>query len=339
MRQRILITGGAGFIGSNLANRLIIEGHHIIIFDNLSRKGCKTNLAWLREKHGVDTFSFIEADVKNYDSLVRSTEGVDRLYHLAGQVAVTTSLANPRQDFFDNALGTLNALEAARNVGNNPIFIYSSTNKVYGGLDKIKTVEKKTRYEFVDNPFGVSEDQQLDFLSPYGCSKGSGDQYTRDYARIFGLRTVVMRQSCIYGYRQFGIEDQGWLAWFMIAAIKNYPIVIYGNGKQVRDILFIDDLIDAYEAAVKNINQASGEIYNIGGGLENTVSIWSEFGPVLEELIGHPIKTNQKKWRPGDQLIYISDIRKAKQELGWYPRVSLNEGLKLLFTWIQNHHK
>jgi CDP-paratose 2-epimerase len=337
--HRILITGGAGFIGSNLVHRLLGEGHRITVFDNLSRSGCDLNLAWLREMHGPNAFSLITADLTDFDSLQRAAEGADRIYHLAGQVAVTTSVQNPRLDFEDNALGTFNALEAARLVGNDPIFIYASTNKVYGSMAEVNVVKEAVRYRYADLPFGVSETQPLDFHSPYGCSKGVGDQYTRDYARIYGLRTVVMRQSCIYGYRQFGIEDQGWVAWFVIAVLKKRPITIYGDGRQVRDVLFIDDLLDAYDAAVQNIAMAAGQIYNIGGGPRNTISVWAEFGPLLEELLGRPIPVRYGDWRLGDQVIYVSDIRKAERELGWCPRVSVREGVVRLFEWIREHQE
>ncbi len=336
--ENILITGGAGFIGCNLANRLISEGHQVTIFDNLSRSGCESNIAWLKELHGTDTFRLLVADVTDFESLYQAAEGADRVYHLAGQVAVTTSVQNPRNDFENNALGTFNALEAARLAGNNPIFIYASTNKVYGRMEDVPVVEGTTRYRYSDLAQGVSEAQLLDFHSPYGCSKGTGDQYTHDYARIYGLRTVVMRQSCIYGYRQFGVEDQGWVAWFIIAALKHRQITIYGNGKQVRDILFIDDLLNAYNSAVRNISIASGQIYNIGGGPDNTMSVWVEFGPLLEELLGQSIQVNYGDWRPGDQPVYISDIRKAERELGWYPRITVHNGISQLFKWIQDHN-
>jgi CDP-paratose 2-epimerase len=272
-RARILITGGAGFIGSNLAHRLLSEGHSVTIFDNMSRSGCEVNLAWLRQTHGEAAFRLVKGDLAEFDPLQQAAEGAQRIYHLAGQVAVTTSVKNPRQDFSDNALGTFNALEAARLVGDNPIFLYASTNKVYGGMDDLVIVDQGSRYWYRDEPLGISESQPLDFHSPYGCSKGAGDQYVRDYARIYGLRSVVLRQSCIYGYRQFGIEDQGWIAWFMIAALKQRPISIYGDGKQVRDILFIDDLLNAYEAACQQIDTVQGQIFNIGGGPENTMSL------------------------------------------------------------------
>lgn len=335
--ERILVTGGAGFIGCNLVNRLLSEGYQVTIFDNLSRSGCEQNLAWLAATHGPESFRLIRASVTDFPALRQAAEGSRRIYHLAGQVAVTTSVSDPRSDFEANALGTFNLLEAARQAGDHPIVLYASTNKVYGGMEDVRIAEGKDRYRYDGLPFGVSEDQPLDFHSPYGCSKGAGDQYTRDYARIYGLRTAVVRQSCIYGYRQFGIEDQGWVAWFMIAALKQLPISIYGNGKQVRDVLFIDDLLDGYEAIVRNIDAAAGQIYNLGGGPTNTISVWAEFGPLLEELIGRRIPVHTGEWRPGDQPVYISDIRKAGRELGWCPRVSVREGITRLYDWMKDN--
>jgi CDP-paratose 2-epimerase len=335
----ILITGGAGFIGSNLVHRLLGEGHQVTIFDNLSRSGCETNLDWLRRTYGADSFRLVQADLKDFAALKRASEGAQRVYHLAGQVAVTTSVQDPRQDFEANALGTFNALEAARLVGDDPIFLYASTNKVYGSMEDVVIVPQDTRYWYADYPQGMPEERPLDFHSPYGCSKGAGDQYTRDYARIYGLRTIVMRQSCIYGYRQFGIEDQGWVAWFIIAALKGRQISIYGDGKQVRDVLFIDDLLDAYDAAVCTIDVSAGQVYNVGGGPENTMSIWAEFGPILAELMGQPVPVTFADWRPGDQRVYVSDIRKAGRELNWRPQVSVREGITRLFEWIRDNQQ
>lgn len=333
----ILITGGAGFIGSNLANRLLAQGHHITIFDNLSRSGCERNLAWLRQSYGEQNLKVVKASLSDYEALQQAAEGVQRIYHLAGQVAVTTSVKDPRSDFESNALGTFNVLEAARTVADNPIIVYASTNKVYGGMEDVQIAEHETRYMYANLPLGIPETQLLDFHSPYGCSKGAGDQYVRDYHRIYGLRTVVARQSCIYGYRQFGIEDQGWLAWFTIAALKGRHISIFGNGKQVRDALFVEDLIDAYETFVNKIDIAAGQIYNVGGGVENTISVWCEFGPKLEKLMGKPIPVTYGEWRPGDQPVYISDISKARKELGWAPKVSVDEGIERMYTWIRDN--
>lgn len=335
--NKILVTGGAGFIGSNLVNRLLNQGHEVTIFDNLSRSGCGTNLEWLRSTHGVDSFRLITGQIADFDAIRSAVVGMERIYHLAGQVAVTTSVKNPRQDFEDNALGTFNVLESARLAENDPVIVYSSTNKVYGGMEDVEVIEQDNRYQYLNFPQGIPETQPVDFHSPYGCSKGAGDQYVRDYARIYGLRTIVSRQSCIYGYRQFGVEDQGWVAWFTIAALKNRPISIYGNGKQVRDILFIDDLLDAYDALVENAGRTAGRIYNIGGGGGNVISIWADFGPMLESLVGHPIPVTYHDWRPGDQPIYVSDIRKARDEIGWSPKVSVVDGIRRLFEWVRDN--
>jgi CDP-paratose 2-epimerase len=337
--SRILVTGGAGFIGSNLTHRLLQQGHNVTVFDNLSRAGGQQNIAWLRDAFGEGSFHLVEADLTDFDALRRAAEGAQRIYHLAGQVAVTTSVVDPRSDFEANALGTFNALEAARLVADDPIFIYSSTNKVYGGMEEIKIVEKGERYAYRDYPQGIPETTPLDFHSPYGNSKGAGDQYTRDYHRIYGLRSVVMRQSCIYGPRQMGIEDQGWVAWFIIAALKGRNITIYGDGKQVRDVLHVDDLLDAYDAVVEQIDSTAGQIYNVGGGPENTLAIWSEFGPLLEELLEQSIPVTRADWRPGDQRVYVSNIEKMRRELGWEPRIGVREGVARLVTWIRENRE
>jgi CDP-paratose 2-epimerase len=339
MPLNYLITGGAGFIGSNYVNRLLTRGDRVTIFDNLSRKGALHNLKWLSDEHGEKSFSLVKGDVTDAELLVASMGIVDVIVHLAGQVAVTTSVNHPRLDFESNALGTFNLLEAARLSDRNPIVLYSSTNKVYGGMEEVRVQEKQTRYDYVDYPMGVPETYPLDFHSPYGCSKGAGDQYVRDYHRIYDLQTVVLRQSCIYGPRQFGIEDQGWLAWFVIAAITDKPITIFGNGKQVRDILYVEDLMNAFDVAVESIDNVSGEIFNIGGGPENTLSVWQEFGSKLEGMLGKKIPIKWGEWRPGDQSIYVSDIRKAESELGWRPRVNVEDGLARLIKWVQaNRH-
>ena len=329
-----LVTGGAGFIGCNYAHRLLSRGEQVTVYDNLSRRGSGANVAWLREQHGAGNLHLVVGDVRDYDTLAQAARKADVVVHLAGQTAVTTSVKDPRSDFEDNALGTFNALEAARHMDANPIFIYASTNKVYGGMEEVAVIEQETRYAYRDFPLGIPETQPLDFCSPYGCSKGAGDQYVRDYARIYGLPTVVFRQSCIYGPRQMGVEDQGWVAWFIIAAITGQPITIYGNGKQVRDVLFIDDLLDAYDAAIARIDVAAGQVYNVGGGPAHTMSVWTEFYPILERLIGHPIPVSDDDWRPGDQPIYISDIRKAGRDLGWRPQVGVEEGVRRLYEWV-----
>jgi CDP-paratose 2-epimerase len=339
MARNFLVTGGAGFIGSNYAARLVRRGENVIIFDNLSRGGAKLNLQWLGKEFGNDGFKLIVGDVRDADAIKDAARKIDVIVHLAAQVAVTTSVTEPREDFGINALGTFNVLEAARANGASPAFLYTSTNKVYGGMEDLRVAEEESHYRYVDFPLGISESRQLDFHSPYGCSKGCGDQYVRDYQRIYGIPSVVFRQSCIYGPRQFGIEDQGWLAWFAIAVLTGKPITIYGDGKQVRDVLFIDDLMNAYDLALNNIDRVAGRIYNIGGGPDKTISIWKEFAPMLEKLVGHPIPTKQGDWRPGDQRIYVSDIRKAKQELGWEPVVTPEEGITRLFEWVKNNRQ
>lgn len=332
--MNVFITGGAGFIGCNLADKHLRQGQRVTIFDNLSRSKTDSNLAWLRASHG-DRLTFVQGDIRDFEALRAALPSdAARVYHMAGQVAVTTSVSQPREDFEINALGTFNLLEAVRTVAPQADLFYASTNKVYGGLETVPVAENETRYKYCDHPHGISEREPLDFHSPYGCSKGSGDQYVRDYARIYGLKTVVMRQSCVYGTRQLGVEDQGWVAHFCIAARLGRPITIYGNGKQVRDVLWIDDLIAAYELAAAHIDVAAGQIYNIGGGPSNTMSIWTEFGPMLEELAGHPLQVQFADWRPGDQPIYISDIRKAEQELGWRPQVSMPDGIERLWRWV-----
>ncbi len=331
---RYLVTGGAGFIGCNYVHRLLGRGDDVIIYDNLSRRGADANVAWLRREHGIGAFRLMVEDVRDGESLLEAMEGVEVVVHLAGQTAVTTSVEDPRSDFEENALGTFNVVEAARRAETEPAVLYASTNKVYGGMEETTVLEEETRYRYGDRPYGVSEAQPLDFHSPYGCSKGAGDQYVRDYARIYGLPTVVFRQSCIYGPRQMGVEDQGWVAWFVIAAVQGEPITIYGDGKQVRDVLYIDDLLDAYDAAVERIESAAGSVYNIGGGPQHTMSIWAEFQPLLEELVGQAIPVSYDDWRPGDQRIYVSDIRKAGEDLGWRPEVGVEEGVRRLYEWV-----
>jgi len=277
----------------------------------------------------------IEGDVRDADAVSSAIQGAGRVLHLAAQVAVTTSVIDPRTDFEINALGTLNVLEAARLSPHKPVVIYASTNKVYGDLEDVKVAEGEDSYYFPDRPDGIAESQLMDFHSPYGCSKGAGDQYVRDYHRIFGLPTVVFRQSCIYGPHQFGIEDQGWVAWFVIAAVTGKPITIFGDGKQVRDLLFVDDLLAAYDLAAENIDKSAGQIYNIGGGRENTLSIWKEFGPMLEKELGQEIPVSWEPWRPGDQRVFITDIQKASRDLGWVPEIGVESGIQKLFDWVR----
>jgi CDP-paratose 2-epimerase len=277
---------------------------------------------------------------------VRDAEAVEKLFadhgdaelvlHLAGQVAVTRSLTNPREDFEANALGTFNVLEAMRRTSSAATLIFSSTNKVYGSMDDLSIREEQDRYSYDDLDLGVNEDRSLDFHSPYGCSKGAADQYVRDYSRIYGLKTVVFRQSCIYGPRQFGVEDQGWVAWFVIAAQLGRPLTVYGDGKQVRDVLYIDDLLDAFDAAHERIEDVSGRIYNIGGGCENTLSL-RELLQFLRKRIGAKIDVKTDAWRSGDQKVYISDITRAARDLGWQPKISAERGIEELHSWVEEH--
>ena len=331
MSKNYFITGGAGFIGSNYVSRLLERGEKVTIYDNLSRAGAPRNLAWLREKFGETAFQMTVGDVRDAALLTTSSRTADVIVHLASQVAVTTSVTHPREDFEINALGTFNVLEAARLNERKPVILYSSTNKVYGGMEDVKVVEDDTRWRYADLPLGCPETQPLDFHSPYGCSKGTGDQYVRDYSRIYDLPTVVLRQSCIYGPRQFGVEDQGWVAWMIIAAVTGRQITICGDGKQIRDVLHVDD------TAIARINTVKGRIYNLGGGPENTMSIWTEFGPKLESLLGKPIAVARSDWRPGDQKVFVADIRKAMRELGWEPKIGVEEGMKKLFEWVNEN--
>jgi CDP-paratose 2-epimerase len=336
-RRRILITGGAGFIGCNLADRLIRDGHHVTVFDNLSRRGTDKNVAWLRERH-ENRFQFMQGDIRSPEAINQAMASVEVVYHLAGQTAVTTSVTHPRDDFEANALGTFNVLEAARLYGDDPAFLYSSTNKVYGGMEDVPVVELPTRYTYRDLTEGASEAQPLDFHSPYGCSKGAADQYVRDYQRIYGLPTVVFRQSCIYGPRQMGVEDQGWVAWFIIAAITGKPITIFGNGKQVRDLLYVDDLIDAYEMAITHIDKTAGQVYNIGGGAARTMSVWAEFRPILEKALGRAVPDAPfADWRPGDQPVFYCDISNANRDFGWEPKVGVEQGIHRLTEWVKDN--
>lgn len=318
--KKIFITGGAGFIGSNLAKFHLNKGDDVYIYDNLSRKGTEKNLKWLR---GLNkNIKFINGDIRNFDKLAKYISKSDVIYHMAGQVAVTTSIANPREDFEINALGTLNVLEAFRKYSPKGVLVYASTNKVYGNFD---------HKNFPKN--GIDENQNLDFHSPYGCSKGAGDQYVRDYGRVYNLKTIVFRQSCIYGDRQLGTEDQGWVMHFAKSVNTNQKITIYGDGKQIRDILYITDLINAYQLAIKKIKFGEPEIYNIGGGTSNSISLLSLI-KIVEEKTGKKSKLKFEKSREGDQQIYISNINKVNKHLGWKPEVDIEEGLNLLLKWM-----
>lgn len=282
---------------------------------------------------------FLRVDLRDADGVAaafREHADAAQVLHLAGQVAVTTSVEHPRADFEANALGTLNVLEAMRRGAPDAVLLYASTNKVYGGLEHLHVVEHDCRYAYARHPHGVAETEPLDFHSPYGCSKGAADQYVRDYHRIYGLRTIVFRQSCIYGYRQFGVEDQGWVAWFAIAAARSRPMRVYGDGKQVRDVLFIEDLLDAFDAAFARVDRAAGQVFNIGGGPANAISL-RELLAFLEARAGRPLNLSYHSWRPGDQRVFVSDIRRSRAELGWEPAVDWRRGVDLLCRWISDN--
>jgi len=336
--MKAIITGGAGFIGCNAAVRFLKRGYQVVLIDDLSRQGADKNLHWL-ETQGPLTFARIDIrEAEQVAEVFRDHTDARLILHLAGQVAVTTSVADPRSDFESNALGTFNVLEATRKAGIKAPLIFSSTNKVYGGMEDARIVERGGRYCYAELRDGVAETRGLDFHSPYGCSKGAADQYVRDYHRIYGLNTVVLRQSCIYGYRQFGVEDQGWVAWFTIASVLKKPITIYGDGKQIRDVLFIDDLLDAYDAAASHIDIVAGRVYNVGGGPENTLSLLDLIN-YLEQKRGQTLRYGQADWRPGDQRVYVSDIRLASRELHWAPRIGWHKGLDLLYDWVSQNRE
>lgn len=335
MKQTILITGGAGFIGVNSANTFAGNGWNVVVLDNLSRKGAKLNLEWLSAQHDI---VFEQADIRDAEAVAdivrRHQPSV--LLHLAAQVAVTTSVANPREDFDINALGTFNMLEAVRQHSANTFFINASTNKVYGKMEDLGIVERNGRYEYSELAQGVPETRNLDFHSPYGCSKGVADQYTIDYARVYDLNAVALRQSCIYGPRQFGVEDQGWVAWFTIAAMLEKEITVYGDGKQIRDVLHVDDLVRAYEAAINNQQKVSGQAINIGGGPDNTMSLL-ELLDYLESTLGKKISPLWDEWRPGDQPVFVCDLAKAKKLLDWQPEHSVESGVVKLIHWVRDN--
>lgn len=335
-KKKILIIGGAGFIGINSAKKFIEDGCQVTIFDNLSRNGTDKNMKWLETEY-AGKYDFIRGDVRfDQELLAQAVEASDAVLHLAAQVAVTTSVADPRTDFEINALGTLNVLEAIRKSEKKPLIIYTSTNKVYGDLERSAVKEEDSRYALLDYPAGVPETYLLDFHSPYGCSKGAADQYVRDYARIYGLKTVVLRQSCIYGRHQFGIEDQGWIAWFIIAHLTGRPISLYGNGKQVRDVLFVDDLVNLYQKLIDKIETVAGKIYNVGGGMENSISLL-EFIQKLKKNHDFDIRHEVKETRPGDQKVFVSDNQKLADDLGWSPTVGVDEGIDKLVKWVQEN--
>jgi len=337
--MKLLITGGCGFLGSNLASNAMSNGDDLVIFDNLLRNGSRENLIWLNSK---GKFKFEYGDIRNQNDITRVIQSYqpDAIFHLAGQVAMTTSILNPRMDFEVNALGTLNLLDAVRQYCPNASVVYSSTNKVYGDLEQYSYVETKTRYQCKEKPNGFDEKTQLAFHSPYGCSKGAADQYMLDYARIFGLKTVVFRHSSMYGGRQFATYDQGWVGWFCQKAVEIYKgrlnnaFTISGNGKQVRDLLHADDMKRLYQAALENIDIAKGQAFNIGGGLDNSLSLLELF-VLLENNLN--IKMTYKKipFRESDQQVFIADLSKVKSKLGWAPKISANSGVTDMISWVK----
>ena len=335
--KSILITGGAGFIGVNAARHFHERGWAVTILDNLSRRGASENLDWLRRQQQT---RFEHADIRDFRAMERIVDELrpSTVLHLAAQVAVTTSVTNPREDFENNALGTFNVLDAVRTKSPESFFINASTNKVYGKMDDIGVVERNGRYEYSDLPNGVGEDRPLDFHSPYGCSKGAADQYTIDYARIYGIQSVTFRQSCIYGTRQFGIEDQGWVAWFTIAAVLGKKITIYGDGKQTRDVLHVQDLARAYEAAFERREAVTGQAFNIGGGPSNIMSLL-ELIRYLEEDLDIRVPLQWSDWRPGDQPVFVCNLEKAKRLLEWQPAIPVRDGVGQLIRWVRDNKK
>jgi CDP-paratose 2-epimerase len=328
-----LITGGAGFIGTNLAHRFLSDGHSVCILDNLSRAGVEENWAWLRKTH--DGRVWLErADIRDRDAVRRCVTGAEHVFHFASQVAVTTSILDPRSDFEVNALGTLNVLEELRRLSSPPPLLFTSTNKVYGSLSDIALRASQKRTEPVDErSAGIDESRPLDFHTPYGCSKGSADQYVRDFVRTYNISAVIFRMSCIYGEHQFGTEDQGWLAHFLIRALEDEVITIYGDGLQVRDVLFAEDLVDAMLLAVSHMDTLSGQAFNIGGGPENTLSLL-ELLDRIEQRLGTRPRVRFVNQRPSDQQYYVSNIRKFQAATGWRPRVPLSEGFERLCDWV-----
>lgn len=336
--MKLLITGGCGFLGSNLALHALAHGYELAVFDNLYRQGSIENLRWLKEQ---GNFRFVHGDIRNQNDTTRLVQefNPDAIFHLAGQVAMTTSMANPRMDFEVNALGTHNLLEAVRLHSPAAAVIYSSTNKVYGDLEQYYYRETETRYVCISKPNGFDESTPLDFHSPYGCSKGAADQYMLDYARVFGLKTVVFRHSSMYGGRQFATYDQGWIGWFCHKAIETKkgilkePFTISGNGKQVRDVLHADDMKRLYFAAVDHIEKAKGQVFNIGGGMKNSLSLLELF-VLLEDLLDIQLTYTKIPPRQSDQKVFIADFVKAEKLIGWEPEVEKNNGIKMMLQWI-----
>jgi CDP-paratose 2-epimerase len=330
-----LITGGAGFIGTNLADRLLGSGKNVMILDNLSRPGVEENARWLSRTY-QERVQIRVADVRDREAVQECVQGAEQIFHLAAQVAVTTSVEDPLQDFEINLVGTMNLLESVRTSGRRIPMVFTSTNKVYGQLDGLNVRRNGSRYEPVEFDIqmrGINEDRHLCFCSPYGCSKGASDQYVLDYARTYGLSAAVFRMSCIYGPHQFGTEDQGWVAHFLISAMEGVPITIYGDGFQVRDILFVTDLVDGFLLAQSRMEAVKGQAFNIGGGPSRTISL-IELIERIETLQGNRPDVRFSGWRLGDQKYYVSDTSRFHQATGWFPRVDVIEGTARLHEWI-----
>jgi CDP-paratose 2-epimerase len=335
-RKPVLVFGGAGFIGTNVAHRFLSAGQQVVLYDNLSRPGVENNLRWLQSEHG-SLLDVVVGDVRDASALHGLTRDASRVFHLAAQVAVTTSLDDPVEDFEINARGTLNLLEALRALPNPPPLLFTSTNKVYGHMDGVALKVRDGRYEPVDpqlREHGFDETRCVHFHSPYGCSKGCAEQYVLDYAKTFDLPTVVFRMSCIYGLHQFGNEDQGWVAHFLIKALQGEGITIYGDGRQVRDVLFVEDLVDAFLLAHQNIDRLSGQVFNMGGGPRNTTSLL-ELLDIIEELHGSRPEVRFEDWRPADQQYYVSDTRKFSAATNWRAQVPIHEGIQRLSDWLR----
>jgi CDP-paratose 2-epimerase len=339
-RMKFLIFGGCGFLGSNLASEVMKKGDELAVFDNLSRLGSEANLDWLKT---LGQFKMYKRDVRLVDEVnsVIKEFRPDVIFHTAGQVAMTTSLINPRLDFETNTLGTFNILEAVRNLSSDTAIFFSSTNKVYGDLEHFNYKETDSRYICADFPNGFDEQLPLDFRTPYGCSKGAADQYIKDYSLCYGLKTVVFRHSSIFGGRQFSTSDQGWIGWFVKQAIdikngslKN-PFTISGNGKQVRDVLFASDLISCYFGALENLNKTKGQIFNIGGGFENSLSLIELFR-ICEDMLGIKMKYDCLPSRQSDQKVFIADISKAERTFNWKPETNKFDGLKNMIDWVSS---
>ena len=334
--RSVLIFGGAGFIGSNWAHRLLTTTDaRVHVYDNLSRGGVQHNLRLLQKTAGAERLQVTIGDVRDSALVERAVRTATEIYHFAAQTAVTTSISDPRSDFEVNVGGTLNILEAARNSGRRPLVLFTSTNKVYGSLGQVPLHRSRLRYE-VTSSSCIGENQPLDFHSPYGCSKGAADQYVHDYARIYDLPTVVFRMSCIAGPRQFGTEDQGWVAHFLYSALRKERITIYGDGRQVRDVLAVEDLIRAFEGVRDNLAQTAGQVYNLGGGLRNATSLL-ELMDEIAKLTGQKLEYALQPLRAGDQPVYVADCTKLRQHIGWTPRMSVEEILVNIYSWWKQH--